>query len=116
REGKAVFTGNVVVRDDTGEISARRMEVYYEDDGDTIKYIEAYGNVKIIRDNLFARGQRAEYTVGADTLILEEEAYIKDDQGEFYADWMWIDLASEKLRMQGNIKALLSRESEDENQ
>jgi lipopolysaccharide export system protein LptA len=112
REGRAVFTGNVKVSDEHGEISANRMEVYYVIAGDTIKHIEAYGQVEIIRENIVGRGQRAQYDVRADTVVLDGEAFLEDPRGKFFADTIWLDLSAEKLRMHGNIEGVLRRREE----
>ncbi len=112
REGRAVFTGNVKVADEHGKISANRMEVYYETGGDTIKHIEAYGQVEIVRENIVGRGQRAQYDVRADTVVLDGEAFVEDSRGKFYADRIWMDLSAEKLRMHGNIEGVLRRREE----
>ncbi len=47
------------------------------------------------------------YSIRADTVVLQGDARVTEERGEFEADWMWIDLVAEDIRMEGNIRGKL---------
>lgn len=107
KEGRAVFTGNVRVWNDTGEILANRLEVFYEEGGDTVRLMKAFGDVEITRQNMYAESQYAEYDVQSDTAILQEDAYVRRSKNEFWADWMWLNMREETVRLKDNVRGTL---------
>ncbi|MGM0380781.1 MAG: LptA/OstA family protein [bacterium] len=112
-ENSAVFSGNVHVWSDTRDIKARRMEVYYEQGGNEIRQVDAYGEVELIQPEMQATAAYMSYSVRADTAFLQEEARVEEERGWFEADWIWIDLAGENLEMKGNITGKLFESGEN---
>jgi len=113
QEGRAEFTGNVKVWNDTNEIHANRLEVFFEEGGDSIQIIKAFGDVEIYRENMFASSEFALHDVRSDTIMLQENAYVQRDQNEFWADQMWLDLQTEQIRMKNNVRGRMIRTSRD---
>jgi lipopolysaccharide transport protein LptA len=107
REGRAIFEGDVRLWNDTTSIQSNRLEVFYVGDGDTIDYLEAYGDVEIKRDTMYASAHYAYHSVGNDTALLQEDAYVRRDGSEFWADRIWIDMATERIRMRDDVRGHL---------
>ncbi len=105
--GRAVFTGNVRVFSDTRQIKANRLEVFFSDELEQIHRADAYGEVELTQEGLKATASYMSYSIQADTVVMQGEARVEEERGEFRADWMWIDLAGEDIRMEGNIKGKL---------
>lgn len=113
QEGRAEFMGNVKIWNDTNEIHANRVEVFFEEGGDSIQIIKAFGDVEIYRENMFASSEFALHDVQSDTVMLQENAYVQRDQNEFWADRMWLDLTTERVRMKDNVRGHMIRTSRD---
>lgn len=112
-EGRAIFQGNVHLWNDTTSIRSNRLEVYYVSQGDTIDYLEAFGDVKIDRDSMKARSNYAYYHVQNDTALLQEDAYVRRDGSEFWADEIQIDMTTERIRMRDNVRGHLVNAKDD---
>jgi len=109
KEGRAVFQGNVRVWNDTSEIMANRLEVFYVEGGDTIDHLEAFGNVRLNRGDIHARSNYAYHSVVNDTAVLQEEAYVRRNRSEFWAGEIWINLRTEQIRLEQNVRGKLIR-------
>lgn len=107
REGRAIFQGNVHLWNDTTSIRSNRLEVFYVSQGDTIDYLEAFGDVGINRDTMVARSNYAYYHIQNDTALLREDAYVRRDGSEFWADEIDIDMTTEQIRMRDNVRGHL---------
>lgn len=83
----AVFNDNVLVKDARGQMSANKMEVYFDSQTKSIVKIVAKGNVKILRDGNESHSQGAVYTaldkkmtlIGRPRLILYSEEGVLDN-------------------------------------
>lgn len=113
QEGRAEFTGNVRVWNDTNEIQSNRLEVFYQEGGDSIDILKAYGDVEIFRGDIYARSEFALHDVQNDTAMLQENAYIRRQQNEFWADRIWINLRTEHVRLEGNVQGEMIRAPAD---
>lgn len=107
KKGFAVLTGHVKVWNDTGRIESNRLEVYYGKGGDTVNQIKAYGEVKISYPRLDATSKYAERDMQSDTLVLQENVYVRRDRNEFWADWMKVNLQNSTLKMKENVRGNL---------
>ncbi len=103
----AVLTGNVVIQNDTQQLNARRVKIYYRENGDTIRRIVARGKVRMVRDTWTARAQFAAYNVKADTLLLRGEAYFSRGKNEFWGERIVLDLKKRELKMVGKVHGIL---------
>ena len=70
-ENKAVFYRKVKVIDGRGILTARRMDVYFDDQEKKVTQIIALGDVVIERSGDTTRSQRAIYTPSTGSLRLE---------------------------------------------
>lgn len=83
----AVFNDNVVVKDERGQMSSNKMEVYFDSQTKSIVKIVAKGNVRIFRDGNESYSQAAVYTavdkkmtlIGRPRLILYSEEGVLDN-------------------------------------
>lgn len=113
REGRAVFKGNVRLWNDTGVIQCNRLEAFYVEGGDTIDFLNAYGDVTIERENVYAESNYAYHDLQNDTAVLQEDAYVQRENSEFSSDRMWIDLSREQIKMKNNVRGHLVQSSSD---
>lgn len=104
RTGRVILTGNVVARDDTGTLRSRRLIIRYTESGDTVLSYEAFGRVRIDYDTMNARAEYAYRDTRADTLLLQEEAYVLRDGNEFWADRITADLRTSEIEMNGSVR------------
>lgn len=104
RTGEVVLTGNVRAWNDTATVRSRKLIIRYEGEGDTVLSYEAYGNVRIDHDTMYARAEYAFRDARADTLFLQEDAYVRRDGNEFWADRMSVDLRTAEIDMSGSVR------------
>lgn len=104
RTGEVVLTGNVRAWNDTVTITSRRLIIRYEAQGDTVKSYEAFGDVRIDHDTMHARAQYAFRDNRADTLFLQENAYVSRNGNEFWAERMTVDLRTSQVDMSGSVR------------
>jgi lipopolysaccharide transport protein LptA len=107
REGRAIFEGDVRLWNDTTSIQCNHLEVFYVGEGDTIDYLEAYGNVEVKRDTMYASARYAYHDVENDTALLQEDAYVRRDGSEFWADRIRINMITEQIRMRDDVRGRL---------
>jgi lipopolysaccharide export system protein LptA len=112
--GKATLTGNVTVWNDTGTIKARRIVVRYASSGDTVISYEAFGKVRIDHSNINARSEYAFRDLRGDTLFLQEDAYVKRNRDEFWADRITIDLQSSQVDLTGSVRGHIRQQPQSE--
>ncbi len=108
-EQRAVLRGNVEVWNDTSRVLADRLVVHYVGEGDTVEVIEAFENVEITNQDLFARGEYARYEAGSDTMFLRGDAYIRQGRNEFQAARMWFDFTRRVVNMRDSVKGNVRR-------
>lgn len=104
RTGEVELTGNVRAWNDTATVKSRRLIIRYEGEGDTVTSYEAFGNVRIDHDTMYARSEYAYRDARADTLFLQEDAYVLRDGNEFWADRMTVDLRTSEIDMTGSVR------------
>lgn len=107
QRGRAILTGNVRAWDDTGTIKSRRLIIRYAPEGDTVTSYEAFGNVRIDYTNVKARSEYAYRDARADTLFLQENAYVIREKNEFWADRINVDLTTSQVEMSGSVRGSL---------
>lgn len=71
QDNKAIFYRNVKVVDGRGVLTAKRMDVYFDNQEKKVTQIIALGDVVIVRGNDKTRSQRAIYTPSTGSLRLE---------------------------------------------
>lgn len=70
-ENKMIFYRRVKVKDDRGVVTANRMDVFFEDEGNKVDHIIANGDVVIERGSDTTRSQRAVYMLATGAVRLE---------------------------------------------
>lgn len=112
-----MLTGNVKAWNDTGWIKSNRLEIYYDSAGDTVKYFEAFGNVRLKYPEMWGEAKYAYRDVRADTLLLQGDAYVKRREDEFWADRIRVNLRTSEVHMEDNVRGSLApRNREDDNE
>jgi lipopolysaccharide export system protein LptA len=102
----------VTVWNDTGTIKARRIVLQYTPGGDTVISYEAFGKVRIDYSKINARAQYAFRDMRGDTLLLQEDAYVKRKYDEFWANRITIDLKKSQLDLSGSVRGHIRQRSQ----
>ena len=110
--GSAVFDGNVNISQGGLRLQADRVEVEYNQGGG-IKSLLASGGVTMVTNDQAAEAQRAEYSLGAQTLVLTGNVLVTQAQSAISADKMRVNLAKGSAVMEGRVRTIL--QSQDAN-
>lgn len=119
KENLVIFTGNVVVKQDSSTQYADRMEVYLDDQGEKISRINSVGNVKIITEDCrTGTANRAEYYDDEQKVVLIENAKVWEDENVVTGDRITIFLAEDRsiveAKSQGRVKGVFYPKKEGE--
>lgn len=111
KENLVIFTGNVVVKQDSSTQYAERMEVYLDDQGEKLSRIISTGNVKIITENCrTGTANRAEYYDDEQKVILIDNAKVWEDENVVTGDRITIFLVEDRsiveAKSQGRVKGV----------
>lgn len=106
-EQRTVLTGNVVINNDTEQLKAERVIIHYQEMGDTLRRIEAWGHVRLKRDTWTARGDTVEYNVLADSLLVRGNAYVSRAKNEFWGNRIQLDLKVGSLNLIGKVRGII---------
>jgi LPS export ABC transporter protein LptC len=81
KNNKAVFLNNVAVKNKEGDISADRIDVYYNSETKKLKYVVARGNVKIANGNSTTYSDKAVYLVEEGKVVLPKNPKLVINNG-----------------------------------
>ena len=102
KEGLAIFTGNVVARQNNSTQYADRMEVYLDASGDRLVRTVSTGSVRIItRDCRTGTAKRAEYYDAEQRVILIGNARVWQDDNVVTGERITIYLAEDRSVVEG---------------
>ncbi len=96
---------------DTGTLLSNRLEIHYQAGTDTVDFLTAHGDVRLYTEDLQARGFYAYQDVGADTVLLRGDAYVRRGSDDFRAERIWMDLATGSVRMDEEVRGRFNTES-----
>jgi lipopolysaccharide export system protein LptA len=107
-----VFEGavDIVLIDKAGEqtgIKAERIEIHYKQDLKKIDRIEAKGGVRISRLGTTASTELAIYRSEKNVIELLIDPRVEDSRGELTADKITVDLDTDDVIAQGNVKGVV---------
>jgi len=99
---KIIFIGNVVAKQDKLSISSDKMTVYNDKKGKKLKKIVAHGNVKIVKGERFASGDRAVYIEKEEKIVLTGNPHAWEKDNEIIATEMIFLVNEDKFIVKGS--------------
>ena len=91
-ENISIFSGNVYAYESNLKIWSDKLVVISSKDEKTIEKIDAIYNVKILRDELSIYGNEAEYDLLKNTLIVQGNVKIEQNESIILCDEIVVDL------------------------
>tara|TARA_B100000575_G_C23073798_1_gene618523 strand:- start:953 stop:1405 length:453 start_codon:yes stop_codon:yes gene_type:complete len=102
--GKSIFTGNVHAKDNSMELWSEKLTVFYDQKLDNITSIIAIKNVKILRIDFEAYGEKAIYDSKNNELIIEGNVVVIQNENQIVGDKLTMDLENSTSIMTSNSK------------
>ena len=114
-ESISIFSGNVHAMEDNLEIWSEELVVTLSKDEKEIKEINAYGNVKILREELSINGDKARYDPIKNKLLVFGKVEVLQNQSTILCDKIIVDLENSSSIMSSNankrVEALIINEN-----
>jgi len=98
----STFIGEVYVHDENLEIWADKIIITLENKNDKIKDILAIGNVKIVRVNTEIYGNKAQYFLKNNSVLVTENVIVKENGSKIVGDELILDLDSSSSIMKSS--------------
>lgn len=119
KEKPQVFQGavDIILVDDAGEetqIKAEKITIFYEQDLKRIRRIEAEDRVRISRLGTLATTELAVYSGDKNIIELLIDPYIKDARGELSANKITVNLDTDEVVAEGNVRGVVYTEAFEE--
>ncbi|MDQ2090358.1 lipopolysaccharide transport periplasmic protein LptA [Marimonas arenosa] len=106
-DGTAIFTGNVLIGQGEMRLSAPKVRIYYNEDGDRIEKMKASGGVTLVSGDDAAEAAEAEYNIDAGLILMRGNVLLVQKKSALTAERMNIDIKSGTARMEGRVKTVL---------
>jgi lipopolysaccharide export system protein LptA len=103
----ALFTGDVVVIQDTMTLYAPWVKVFYNDEQSDIQSMKATGGVTIIQNEEAAEAEEADYDLQNEVMVMTGDVLVTQKLSAIAADKMTIKLDDSTALMTGRVKTLL---------
>ncbi len=116
-ENISIFTGNVYALEDNLEIWSQKIIITSSKDEKKVKEINADGDVKISRQDLFINGNKAKYDTIKNELVVFGEVEVLQNENIILCDKIVIDLENSSSIMSSNsnkrVEALIINKNEN---
>ena len=113
----SIFSGKVYALEDNLEIWSEKLIVTSSEDEKRVKEINAYGNVKILREELSINGNEAKYHPNKNTLVVFGEVEVIQNKNIILCDKIVVDLENSSSIMSSDnisrVEALIISENEN---
>ncbi len=106
-DGTAVFTGNVLIGQGKMRLSAPRVQVYYDQDGNRIERMVASGGVTLVSGDDAAEAQNADYKIDTGMIHMQGDVLLVQKKSAITAERMTVDTKAGTARMEGRVKTVL---------
>jgi lipopolysaccharide export system protein LptA len=107
----ALFTGDVVVVQDTMTLYAPWVKVFYLEDQSGISHMHAKDGVTLIQGDEAAEGETADYDLVKDVIVMSGDVLVTQKLSAIASDKMTIKLDDGTALMTGRVKSLLRTNS-----
>ena len=116
-ENISIFSGKVYALEGNLEIWSEKLIVTSSEDEKEIKEINAYGNVKILREELSINGNEAKYSPNKNTLVVFGEVEVMQSKNIILCDKIVVDLKNSSSIMSSNstkrVEALINNKNKN---
>ena len=112
-DGRAIFTGNVLVTQAAMRLTAPRMEVEYIEGEGRISRMTATGGVTFVNGEEAAEADDAVYTLTDGTVVLTGDVILTQGPNALAGDRLVIDLDTGIGNMEGNVRTIFQPESQN---
>ena len=113
----SIFSGKVYALEDNLEIWSEKLIVTSSEDEKRVKEINAYGNVKILREELSINGNEAKYSPDKNTLVVFGEVKVMQSKNIILCDKIVVDLKNSSSIMSSNstkrVEALINSKNKN---
>ena len=113
-ENISIFSGNVYAIENDLEIWSEKLTVTSSQDETEVKEINAYGNVKIVREELTVNGDKARYDPIQNKLFVFGKVEVLQNQSIILCDKIIVDLENSSSIMSSDsnkrVEALIIKE------
>ncbi len=106
-DGTAVFTGNVLIGQGAMRLSAPRVQVHYDQEGNRIERMIASGGVTLVSGDDAAEAQNADYSIDTGMIHMQGDVLLVQKKSAITADRMTVDTKSGTAQMEGRVKTVL---------
>ena len=116
-ENISIFSGKVYALEGNLEIWSEKLIVTSSEDEKEIREINAYGNVKILREELSINGNEAKYSPNKNTLVVFGEVEVMQSKNIILCDKIVVDLKNSSSIMSSNstkrVEALINNKNKN---
>ncbi len=109
----AIFTGNVIMKGEEGEIGCLKMTIFFNEK-DEVEKIMAEGNAILTREKQKGSGKIIEIHPSQNLLILKQEAWISSDKATFNGEEIIFDTEKEIINITKGVRGEIQAGSEKE--
>lgn len=110
---KAVFTGNVIMKGEEGEISSSQMTIFFDEEDNTEK-ISAESDANLTRDNQTGGGEIMEIYPDNNLIIIKQNAWISSNKATFRGEEIHLDTEKEIIKITKGVRGQIQTGSEKE--
>ncbi|MGQ0566918.1 MAG: lipopolysaccharide transport periplasmic protein LptA [Gemmobacter sp.] len=107
-DGQATFTGNVLVGQGDLRLSAARIQVEYQADGQGISRLHATGGVTIVNATDAAEAAEAVYTIASGNVVMTGDVVLTQGQNAISGERLVLDLQAGTGVMEGRVKTVFT--------
>ena len=116
-ENISIFSGKVYALEGNLEIWSEKLIVTSSEDENEIREINAYGNVRILREELSINGNEAKYSPNKNTLVVFGEVEVMQSKNIILCDKIVVDLKNSSSIMSSNstkrVEALINNKNKN---
>lgn len=106
-DGTAIFTGNVLIGQGQMRLSAPKVQVHYNEEGNRIERMQASGGVTLVSGEDAAEAAEADYNIDSGMIHMRGNVLLVQKQSALTAERMVVDTRSGTARMEGRVKTVL---------
>jgi lipopolysaccharide export system protein LptA len=103
----ALFTGDVVVVQDTMTMYAPWVKVFYKEDQSGISFVRAKDGVTLIQGEEASEGETADYDLEKEVIVMNGDVLVTQKLSAIASDQMTVHLDDGTALMTGRVKSLL---------
>jgi lipopolysaccharide export system protein LptA len=105
-DGRAVFTGNVIVAQGEMRLAAPRVEVEYSEDGGRIERLLAFDGVTLTNVTDAAEAAEAVYTIDTGIVVMTGDVLLTQGPSALSGQMLTIDLTQGTGLMEGGVSTI----------